>query len=144
MGICYVLQNLLNMITGRIPLQHAEQFILSGSAYFFFHNSCTNNKERYYVKEKSDSLYYVYAYSNREYLGHIKFRKFYPAKSVSGRSIEAFEWVWERITRLILPPIIHVYHEGRCGVCGRPLRDPESVLRGIGPKCREGLIIKSQ
>jgi hypothetical protein len=24
---------------------------------------------------------------------------------------------------------------GRCKVCGRSLRDPESVTRGIGPEC---------
>lgn len=132
------------MITGRIPLQHAERFILSGGAYFFFHNSQSDNKERYYVKEKSDSLYYVYAHSSsRKYLGRIKFRKFYSAKDISGRSVEVFKWVWERITRLTLPPAIHVYHEGRCGVCGRPLIDPESILLGIGPICRGKLFTKS-
>lgn len=24
---------------------------------------------------------------------------------------------------------------GKCGICGRPLTDPESVGRGIGPDC---------
>jgi hypothetical protein len=26
---------------------------------------------------------------------------------------------------------------GRCGVCGRPLEDPESVERGIRPVCAD-------
>lgn len=142
MGVCYVLQNLLNMITGRIPLQHAEQFILGGRAYFFFHNSQSDNKERYYVKEKGDGLYWVYTHTRREYLGSIKFREFYSAKGVSGRPVEVFKWVWNHIIHFTLPSSIHIYHEGMCGVCGRSLRDPESVLLGIGPICRGKLFTK--
>jgi hypothetical protein len=28
-----------------------------------------------------------------------------------------------------------VYHEGKCGCCGRKLTVPESIERGIGPEC---------
>ena len=28
-----------------------------------------------------------------------------------------------------------LHHEGQCGKCGNPLTTPESVQRGIGPKC---------
>lgn len=31
-----------------------------------------------------------------------------------------------------------VWHEGRCGKCGRTLTTPESIERGIGPVCAEG------
>lgn len=34
-----------------------------------------------------------------------------------------------------LPPKCEVWHEGQCGRCGRPLTDPESIARGIGPDC---------
>lgn len=30
---------------------------------------------------------------------------------------------------------VHVYHDGRCSVCGRALTDFESIQRGIGPTC---------
>lgn len=30
-----------------------------------------------------------------------------------------------------------VWHEGRCGRCGRALTDPESIARGIGPVCAD-------
>lgn len=30
---------------------------------------------------------------------------------------------------------LEVWHEGRCGRCGRKLTVPESVERGIGPEC---------
>lgn len=36
-----------------------------------------------------------------------------------------------------LLPNATVYHEGRCGCCGRKLTVPESIERGIGPECWE-------
>ena len=30
---------------------------------------------------------------------------------------------------------LDVYHEGRCGACGRKLTVPESIARGLGPEC---------
>ena len=33
------------------------------------------------------------------------------------------------------PPAFSFRHEGRCGMCGRKLTDPESIDRGIGPHC---------
>jgi hypothetical protein len=31
---------------------------------------------------------------------------------------------------------VEFHHEGRCGKCGRPLTDPESIQVGLGPICR--------
>lgn len=31
---------------------------------------------------------------------------------------------------------MHLYHEGICSRCGRPLTNPESIEIGIGPICR--------
>lgn len=43
------------------------------------------------------------------------------------------------ITQLIIfgqmPEGLAVYHEGRCGRCGRLLTVPESVTSGFGPEC---------
>lgn len=36
-----------------------------------------------------------------------------------------------------LPEPAAIYAEGRCGRCGRPLTDPESILKSFGPECRE-------
>ena len=33
------------------------------------------------------------------------------------------------------PSAFSLYHEGKCGKCGRKLTDPESIDRGIGPVC---------
>ena len=33
-----------------------------------------------------------------------------------------------------------LYHAGVCSVCGRQLKDPDSILMGIGPKCRKKVL----
>jgi|SRR5215469_3571624 len=66
------------------------------------------------------------------------------AKSrISGQapSVRAFEWAWGVITAAArtpggtLPESLEVWHEGRCGRCGRALTDPESIASGLGPVC---------
>lgn len=39
------------------------------------------------------------------------------------------------LTQRRLPEGLEVYHEDRCGRCGRTLTVPESIERGIGPEC---------
>jgi len=47
----------------------------------------------------------------------------------------AISWVIEYLACEQEPPMTEIYHEGRCGVCGRTLTTPESCLTGIGPIC---------
>ena len=50
-------------------------------------------------------------------------------------SARAFDWAWGYLTDDRLPPGAEVWHEGRCGRCGRSLTVPESVATGLGPIC---------
>jgi hypothetical protein len=53
-------------------------------------------------------------------------------------SVKAFKWVWRHLvaaTDDTMPTDLEVWHEGRCGRCGRVLTVPESIERGIGPEC---------
>lgn len=50
-------------------------------------------------------------------------------------SVQAFKWFWKFVYAGEMPPNAEVWHEGRCGCCGRTLTVPESVARGIGPEC---------
>lgn len=50
-------------------------------------------------------------------------------------SFMGFRYVFERLMKGIMPQDVAIYHDGRCGRCGRTLTTPESVLRGIGPEC---------
>ena len=48
-------------------------------------------------------------------------------------SFVAFKWLaehWE-------DPRVEVWHEGRCGRCGRVLTVPESIESGLGPTCAD-------
>jgi hypothetical protein len=53
-------------------------------------------------------------------------------------SAKGFAWAWSFLVRGELPPACEVWHEGRCGKCGRALTDPESIKTGLGPVCADG------
>lgn len=48
-------------------------------------------------------------------------------------SVRAANFLFEKLYNK--PDLLHVYHEGRCGKCGRKLTTPESIARGLGPEC---------
>jgi len=50
-------------------------------------------------------------------------------------SAKAFAWAWGYLAKGEMPPNCEVWHEGRCGRCGRALTVPESIFSGIGPVC---------
>jgi uncharacterized protein DUF6011 len=50
-------------------------------------------------------------------------------------SVRAFAWVWSHLAAGRTPPGAEVWHEGRCGRCGRRLTDPASIASGLGPIC---------
>lgn len=88
------------------------------------------------------------------YIGFIPARKqgsdgigIAPMQLVAGRkgnpnhpAFIALNW-WLNAYRLDNPKIemVEFWHEGTCGHCGRKLTTPESIERGIGPKCAERL-----
>jgi Family of unknown function (DUF6011) len=75
-----------------------------------------------------------------QYLGCVFQSKFYSHGRNSkigpdAKSAQAFAWVWKKLSAGVMPEVLEVYHEGRCGRCGRRLTTPESVSSGIGPEC---------
>lgn len=66
--------------------------------------------------------------------------KFTKNSKVTAEAPSAKAFVWFS-TNLIdnneLKPSLEVWHEGRCGRCGRKLTVPESIAQGIGPDCAE-------
>lgn len=49
--------------------------------------------------------------------------------------VRAFRYTLAALAHGVLPPNVQVWHEGRCGRCGRTLTVPESIASGIGPEC---------
>jgi hypothetical protein len=51
-------------------------------------------------------------------------------------SVKAFKFALNLfVNDCEFPPSFEVYHEGRCGRCGRKLTVPESITSGFGPEC---------
>ena len=62
----------------------------------------------------------------------------------SAQSFVAFKWLYSLVSRHAadpnphaLPEGLEVWHEGKCGRCGRKLTVPESIAMGIGPECMQ-------
>jgi hypothetical protein len=126
-------------------LSNPKDFILAGNAYFTIRSEVTGNRFTYRVKKADDSeIWFVSVLSGPNntsdyiYLGLINkdldFMRTKGSKiSVDAPSFKAFKWFWGKIWDL--PSSVSVFHEGRCGRCGRMLTVPESVESGFGPEC---------
>jgi len=48
----------------------------------------------------------------------------------------AIDYAWQHLTkRGAIPPLLEIWHEGRCGRCNRKLTVPASIASGFGPEC---------
>lgn len=131
-------------------LKNPKIFILAGNAIFTLESENTNKRFTYKVtkSDDNDNLYFVKLLRGQDnnedysYIGCLFKDKmyFHPAKKWQEvmrdswpPSMRAIKYFFERIDNV--PPKLHVYHEGRCGRCGRRLTTPESIKLGFGPEC---------
>lgn len=67
--------------------------------------------------------------------GRVKFTKGSKINATAPAA-KALQWTLAKVwAGEPLPAPAAIYHEGRCGRCGRPLTVPESILTGFGPEC---------
>ena len=94
------------------------------------------------VKEGDDSVHFVKLLNGPENTRDYQFlgtifagQKYFHGKkspiSEDAPSAKAFAWLWRNLDS----EDAEVWHAGKCGRCGRLLTDPESIERGLGPKC---------
>ena len=57
--------------------------------------------------------------------------------SNDAKSAIVFDYVFHHLGMKTLNTSIEIFHDGRCGRCGRQLTDPTSVETGLGPYCRK-------
>jgi hypothetical protein len=76
------------------------------------------------------------------YVGHIdehrNFRLDRKSKlSPDAPSVSAWQWFWRAVVAKSERVVeqCEVWHDGRCGKCGRKLTVPQSVASGLGPVC---------
>lgn len=61
----------------------------------------------------------------------------FKSDKTKGREIAIANWAIQMIIgQKTLPTGYTIEHTGRCGKCGKMLRDPESIALGLGPICR--------
>lgn len=125
----------------------ARAFALAGNAIFTLRSKATGERFTFRVRQPRDDTPHFVALlrgpdntSDYSYLGTIyrdgryKHGKRSPI-GPDAPSARAFDWFWRRLEAGLLHEKLEIWHEGRCGRCGRLLTVPESVARGIGPDC---------
>jgi hypothetical protein len=129
----------------------------SGRHYTYKVQSTKKDKSRNWSRENSDrSRFFVSVMIGPDefvYIGLLdkfdgsnrySFYSTQKSRHMKGSPVfDGFAWAWEQLDVLNHWPAntIEFWHEGSCCICGRPLTDPESVERGMGPDCaaKEGM-----
>lgn len=123
-----------------------KEFILGGKAEFSIINSNSNKGYKYHVNDnKEHNIWFVAVQvgASFQYAGFIRKDKStgsYVYQKGNKGTMEATDdpikgLIWVLAHAENMNPIIKVIHHGRCSVCGRPLTDEVSIVRGIGPVC---------
>ena len=129
---------------------NVKRFALAGNCTITLKSGDTGIHYTYNIKQynKNKNIYFVHVLrgpDNTEdytYMAcyYIDTDTFVPAKPWKERpwrswppSLRAIRFFFMNIDDI--PKKLHVYHEGRCGRCGKKLTTPESIINGLGPEC---------
>jgi hypothetical protein len=126
----------------RLENTDALKFIFAGNSTVTLMNNKTENRFTYRVKKAKDSnLFFVSVLGGGEYsyLGTVSngiYRHGKKSNFGAGcQSEKVFSYVLDKLKANSLPECVEIWHEGKCGKCGRPLTVPSSIITGIGPDC---------
>lgn len=131
----------------RINIENTLHYILAGNAISTFKNIETNNRYTFKIRLSKDKRVYfvsvLYGPNNEFdylYIGIIRNSNNFAWTSGSkvkenDLRVKVFKYLFHHILKNDLPECIEVWHEGRCGRCGRILTVPKSIEIGIGPEC---------
>lgn len=137
-------------MTAAHPITDAAQafaFLLAGKATFTVRSEKTGDhltfSVRKWAKAKNGTMHFVSVRTGNDFakVGFIADGKDYwlgkhAELPTDDKRIKAFRYVFDNLRHhQRMPPKCEVWHEGVCGRCCRPLTDPESIARGIGPEC---------
>jgi hypothetical protein len=121
----------------------ALKFIFAGNSTVTFRNVDSGNRFTFKVKKsKNNDTYFVSVLSGPEnwtYLGTMCDGKYkHGVKSTLREGVQSekvFVYILNKLKTESLPECIEIWHEGKCGKCGRTLTTPESIKNGLGPEC---------
>lgn len=125
-------------------INQIRDFVFAGNAVFTIRSATSGNHWTFKIQrdKKDPNMNWVrllVAADQYEYLGYIKNNQY----RFTNKSCRAAEHQSHQVIRYILDclranklhPKLDFFHEGKCGRCGRPLTDPISIERGLGPTC---------
>ena len=135
------------MKSHQIKHTDAVNFILGGKSLFTLQNPKSGNRFTFKVKKhKVDDVFFVSVLVNPDvfqFIGTIKNEKFSHSRSSKiskdAQSFRVFDYVFVNLCKGTLPEFIEIWHEGKCGKCGRTLTVPSSFETGFGPECQKRL-----
>jgi hypothetical protein len=75
----------------------------------------------------------------RETIGGLRYEHGAKSKiAYDAPSAKAFDYAFRHVVnKNAIPQALQIWHQGTCGRCLRPLTDPASIARGLGPICAE-------
>jgi uncharacterized protein DUF6011 len=134
----------------------ALAFMLAGNATMTLRSKKTGTRFTYRVRANHDGAVHFVALlrgennegdrfcqpRRRSYFGYVRRGVFHHGGAKAkveydASSVKAFSWTFKQITQGEMSNQLEIWHEGRCGRCGRKLTVPESIASGIGPECAE-------
>jgi hypothetical protein len=130
----------------------AHAFIFGGKARFTLVSNKTDKRYTYRVtaKKNSGTMYFVSLLTGAdnnmdyEYIGYFVTGSTHSVLIAGQRGAPnhpaflGLSWFVRSIEQsnpLAIPDVVEFWHEGRCARCARPLTDPVSIERGLGPEC---------
>jgi hypothetical protein len=124
-----------------------KDFVLGGKAILTLESKKTGKRYTYRIRKSKDGRTWFVALltgNNNEYDYsyivamdkdlNIRLTKKSPMP-LTAVPVVAIKFFMDRIKLNNIPKNLVVYHYGICAKCGRLLTDPDSIKRGIGPKC---------
>lgn len=126
------------------------KFIFGGKSFVTFLNTNTSNRFTYkVVKHKTDDIYFINVLTSPDtytFFGTYRNGQFKHSPkariSAEAQSVKVFQFVIAKLATNTLSNLIEIYHDGRCGKCGKQLTVPESVETGFGPECYKRIASK--
>ena len=144
------------MTTAILKHSDAIKFIFAGNATVTILNTKTGNRFTYNIKKLKTStdenpLFFIKVLTGPDvytFIGSMykdkKYRHSQKSKiSENAQSVKVFNYVVLKLIENKLDECVEIWHEGKCGRCGRQLTVPESIETGLGPECVKMINSKS-
>jgi len=115
-----------------------SNFVYGGKATFTIRSLSSGKHWTFYVSKK-DKVHFVRLNigDSSIYIGYIAGEMRYnpSMKAPNSAPHVVIQHLLKYIAEGELHPKFEFFHVGKCGRCGRPLTDPISIERGLGPHC---------